>query len=77
MLSRESKIINVGIAEIVAAKSPNILRTTLGLKGLEEEVRAKAALSPEVERELAWDKIKELIIQRARIRRTRLHGDGY
>ena len=37
----------------------------LGLKGLEEEVRAKAALSPEVERELAWDKIKELILQRA------------
>ena len=30
MLSRDSKIINVGIAEIVAAKSPNILRTTLG-----------------------------------------------
>ena len=30
MLSKESKIINVVIAEIVAAKSPNILRTTLG-----------------------------------------------
>lgn len=37
----------------------------MGLKGLEEEVRAKSNLSPEVERELAWDKIKELIIQRA------------
>lgn len=37
----------------------------LGLKGLEEEARAKSTLSPEVERELAWDKIKELISQRA------------
>ena len=37
----------------------------LGLKGLEEEVRTKSALSPEVERELAWDKIKDLILQRA------------
>jgi hypothetical protein len=32
---------------------------------LEEEARAKSALSPDVERELAWDKIKELNIQRA------------
>lgn len=30
MLSRESKVINVGIAEITLSKSPNILRTTLG-----------------------------------------------
>ena len=30
MLSRDSKVINVGIAEIMTAKSPNILRTTLG-----------------------------------------------
>ena len=37
----------------------------MGVKGLEEEVRAKSHLSPEVERELAWDKIKELILQRA------------
>ena len=37
----------------------------LGLKGLEEEMRPKSNLSPEVERELAWDKIKELILQRA------------
>jgi hypothetical protein len=37
----------------------------LGLKGLEEEARPKTNLSPEVERELAWDKIKELILSRA------------
>jgi hypothetical protein len=37
----------------------------LGLKGLEEEVRAQAAISPEVERQLAWDKVKELIVRRA------------
>lgn len=30
MLSKESKLINVGIAEIAVSKSPNILRTTLG-----------------------------------------------
>jgi hypothetical protein len=35
------------------------------LKGLEEEVRAQATLSPEVERQLAWDKVKELITRRA------------
>lgn len=37
----------------------------LGLKGLEEEVRAQATMSPEVERQLAWDKVKELINRRA------------
>lgn len=37
----------------------------LGLKGLEEEVRAQAMMSPEVERQLAWDKVKELIARRA------------
>ncbi len=37
----------------------------MGLKGLEEEMRPKSNLSPEVERELAWDRIKELILQRA------------
>ena len=36
----------------------------LGLKGL-EEIRAQATMSPEVERQLAWDKIKELITRRA------------
>lgn len=30
MLSRESKIINVGIAEIQIGRSPSVLRTTLG-----------------------------------------------
>lgn len=37
----------------------------LGLKGVEAEVRAQATMSPEVERQLAWDKIKELITRRA------------
>ena len=37
----------------------------LGIKGLEEEVRPKSNLSPEVERELAWDMIRELITHRA------------
>lgn len=37
----------------------------LGLKGLEEEVRALATMSPEVERQLAWDRVKELITRRA------------
>lgn len=37
----------------------------LGLKGLEEEVRAQATMSPEVERQLAWDRVKELIDRRA------------
>lgn len=37
----------------------------LGLKGVEDEVRAQATMSPEVERQLAWDKIKELITRRA------------
>lgn len=37
----------------------------LGLGKFEEEVKTSAALSPEVERQLAWDKIKELIVRRA------------
>ena len=37
----------------------------LGLKGLEEEARPQAAMSPEVERQLAWDRVKELIDRRA------------
>lgn len=37
----------------------------LGVKGLEEEVRPKSNLAPEVERELAWDMIRELITHRA------------
>jgi hypothetical protein len=37
----------------------------LGLKGLEEEARPQASISPEVERQLAWNKVKELIDRRA------------
>jgi hypothetical protein len=37
----------------------------LGLKGLEEEARPQATVSPEVERQLAWDRVKELITRRA------------
>ena len=37
----------------------------LNLSGLDEEVKVKPALTPEQERELAWDKIKELIKERA------------
>jgi hypothetical protein len=39
--------------------------TELGLRGVEDEVRAQATMSPEVERQLAWDKVKELITRRA------------
>ncbi len=39
--------------------------TELKLKGLDEETRVQATLSPEVERQLAWDKVKELITRRA------------
>jgi hypothetical protein len=37
----------------------------LGLSGLEEEVKAKSTLSAEMERQMAWDNIKELITSRA------------
>ena len=37
----------------------------LGLTGLEKEIKAPPPLSPEVERQLAWDTIKGLITQRA------------
>jgi hypothetical protein len=37
----------------------------LGLTGIEAEVRAQAAVSPEVERQIAWRTIRELITQRA------------
>jgi hypothetical protein len=36
----------------------------LGLKGIEQEAAAQPALPPEVERQVAWGKIKELIAQR-------------
>jgi hypothetical protein len=41
------------------------LGKALGLSGLEAEARAAAPVPPELERELAWRKIKELITQRA------------
>ena len=37
----------------------------LGLKGLPEEIKAQAGLSPEIERKLAWANIKALISQRS------------
>jgi hypothetical protein len=52
----------------------------LGLKGLEEEIKAKQALPPDVERAMAWNKIKDLINQRgdptaiASAIRDRLHA---
>lgn len=41
------------------------LAKELGVKGLEEEIVHANALSPEVERQLAWDNIKELITKRS------------
>jgi hypothetical protein len=52
----------------------------LGVKGLDDPVRSAAALSPEMERALAWEKIKQLISQRvetsviAAAVRERLHA---
>jgi hypothetical protein len=52
----------------------------LGLKGLDEEVKAQQALPPEMDRQLAWAKIKEMIAQRndpaavAAAIRDRLHA---
>jgi hypothetical protein len=37
----------------------------LGLKGLEEVIKADAAFTPESERQVAWEKIHELIANRA------------
>lgn len=37
----------------------------LGLTGLEDQVNAQAMISPEVERQLAWDRVKELIARRS------------
>ena len=56
------------------------LGAELGLTGLEEEARAQNALPPEMERQLAWAKIKELIAKRtdaaaiASVIRDRLHA---
>jgi hypothetical protein len=40
------------------------IAANLGLKGLEEELRAKKSVPPEVERQMAWGKIKDLISRR-------------
>ncbi len=56
------------------------LAAGLNLKGLEAEANPQEALSPEMERQLAWAKIKELIAQRsdaatvANVFRDRLHA---
>jgi hypothetical protein len=56
------------------------LGTELGLKGLDEEAKAQEALPPELERQLAWSKIKELIGRRtdaaavANVMRERLNA---
>jgi hypothetical protein len=56
------------------------LAAELGIKGLEEEAKAQAALPPEMERQVAWAKIKELIGRRtdaasvANLIRERLHA---
>jgi hypothetical protein len=41
------------------------LAKELDLKGIEEEAKAAATISPEVERALAWDTVKDLISRRA------------
>jgi hypothetical protein len=41
------------------------LATELDLKGLEEEMKVAATVPPEVERQRAWENIKELIARRA------------
>jgi hypothetical protein len=56
------------------------LGAELGLTGLEEEIPGQKALPPEMERQLAWEKIKELIMKRtdaaalASVIRDRLHA---
>jgi hypothetical protein len=37
----------------------------LGLKGLEEELKSEPALPPDVERQMAWERIKDSILRRA------------
>ena len=52
----------------------------LGVQGLEDPVRTASALTPEMERQLAWDRVKELITRRvetsviAAAVRDRLHA---
>lgn len=56
------------------------LVAALGLKGVAEELKAQAAVSPETERQMAWGKIKDMIIRRddpaaiAAAIRDRLHA---
>jgi hypothetical protein len=56
------------------------LATELGLTGLDAETKAQEALPPEMERQLAWGKIKDLIGRRtdaaavANVIRERLHA---
>jgi hypothetical protein len=56
------------------------LGAELGLTGLDEETKAQEALPPEMERQLAWAKIKDLIGRRtdaasvANVIRERLHA---
>jgi hypothetical protein len=48
-------------AEALAKK----LADELGLKGIEQEVKASSAMSLETERQIAWEGVKELIARRA------------
>jgi len=41
------------------------LATALDLKGLEEQIKAEEAIPPEIERQQAWAKVKELIARRS------------
>lgn len=41
------------------------LARSLDLKGLEEQIKAELSVPPEVERQLAWDKTRQLMAQRA------------
>ena len=58
----------------------NAVAAELGLTGLEVSAPGQPALSPEMERQLAWEKIKELIAKRtdaaavASVIRDRLHA---
>ena len=40
------------------------LAVALGMKGLDEQIKAQVAVSPEVERQLAWAKVKDFINRR-------------
>jgi len=63
-----------------AEKLGHDLGAALGLEGLIQEVRAQASLTPEVERQMAWNRIKDLINRRtdaatvAAAFRDRLHA---